>query len=1149
MKTTPLCCGHKPNHVLLHDSSRFRMRPGLTSVWVALLWITATAQEGLSLSFSRMAPRVDGAVSWGEWEGATRIELENGFVAVQNDNDRLYMLVDVLAAVELDSTDYIWLSFDVNGDREITPNVDLNYTQELVTRDLRYQYYLGPFSWSGLQPLTCSSKAERFESFLADGSTRVGERMQVFVSPHRVWELGIDLKEIGARPGDKVRFGLRVASPRLQILEEKPAGFAGDFSNLLEITLSQFGAPIIGGAAQGVSIGFEPDPIEVTQAIQTRKNTLPLVQEKSTVARVYVSMSGTSEAQPVTVCLFGKRNGQALPGSPLKKARVVPPTANRAHLQDTPYFELPKSWTQGTINLQARVRHDYGGSVDSAAVSVTFTPKQVPTYWIVPLNYGTVDTPNLASAAEIASQQSYLRAVFPLPDVKFLVKPWTAVGVVTDGDPMPRLNDYYNQVLLSWVLGLLSSGKAPFEMPKQIYGFRPSGGGLSDPIWCGGRGYVGWGHRGSSMEGTMAHEINHNLDRSTVGAWGRHTPMGCGAKGPDQFWPYPDSNIQEVGVDVRSPLEDGDTVGVLFPDFMSYCQSGLLPTKWISPYRWNNLFNAFPNVVSADPQGDERQVKSVYYISGSVNRDGTGQLDPVFEQPGFPSEEIAPGEYALDLLDAVGRVVRSIPFMGLFEDVEGNEVDVFKFNFQIAAEQGVAAIALRSGRTLLATISASRSAPMVTVLEPNGGGIWNGPATIAWAASDPDGDPLSFDILYTANDGATWVPVVRRLSGSSYAVDSSLLPGGTQARIRVIVTDGFHTRQDDSDRTFTVTGKPPRPQILRPQAGVMLMPGEPIWFETDAQDLEDGELPDPSCFWSYQDEVFGIGRRAEAVLPEGNHNIKLTLVDSEQNSSELLWPVRVVMAGPRLYVNCGGSSNILDVAGRVWRPADPFLTFGHPTPGVYIVESGVNTLQLTDPYVPAKVLQSEHVRDGNLNYQVPVPPGSYRVVLYFSVNDRSLVGPRLGGAGCASCARIFNVRVEDQRVADYNPADAAAPPAHDGAGHIFTATELVFDVSVADNILDIEVSDLGTGNPPGDAALQGFAIFNKRLSQLSLQRKTGGRLTVSWPAGSGGTLQMARDVSGPYTDADFPARLEGEEAVVDLPANLPATFLRLKLAP
>ena len=232
----------------------------------------------------------------------------------------------------------------------------------------------------------------------------------------------IDLKEIGARPGDKVRFGLRVASPRLQILEEKPAGFAGDFSNLLEITLSQFGAPIIGGAAQGVSIGFEPDPIEVTQAIQTRKNTLPLVQEKSTVARVYVSMSGTSEAQPVTVCLFGKRNGQALPGSPLKKARVVPPTANRAHLQDTPYFELPKSWTQGTINLQARVRHDYGGSVDSAAVSVTFTPKQVPTYWIVPLNYGTVDTPNLASAAEIASQQSYLRAVFPLPDVKFLVK-------------------------------------------------------------------------------------------------------------------------------------------------------------------------------------------------------------------------------------------------------------------------------------------------------------------------------------------------------------------------------------------------------------------------------------------------------------------------------------------------------------------------------------------------------------------------------------------------------------------------------------------------------------------------------------------------------------------------------------------------------
>ena len=179
----------------------------------------------------------------------------------------------------------------------------------------------------------------------------------------------------------------------------------------MEIDLSKYG-PILDGLVEPkAKVGLEPDPIEVTQAIQTRQNTLPLVQGKATVARVYVSVSNTSDPQPVTVCLFGRRGSVDLPGSPLKKLQSVPPNVNRARLDDTPAFALPASWTEGDVTLQARVRHAQSGDTWSAPVAVTFKSKQVPTYWIVPLNYGTAGSPSVPSATEISSQQSYLRTV------------------------------------------------------------------------------------------------------------------------------------------------------------------------------------------------------------------------------------------------------------------------------------------------------------------------------------------------------------------------------------------------------------------------------------------------------------------------------------------------------------------------------------------------------------------------------------------------------------------------------------------------------------------------------------------------------------------------------------------------------------------
>ena len=135
------------------------------------------------------------------------------------------------------------------------------------------------------------------------------------------------------------------------------------------------------------------------------------------------------------------------------------------------------------------------------------------------------------------------------------------------------------------------------------------------------------------------------------------------------------------------------------------------------------------------------------------------------------------------------------------------------------------------------------------------------------------------------------------------------------------------------------------------------------------------------------------------------------------------------------------------------------------------------------------------------------------------------------------------------RVSEFNPADAALPPAGDGKGAIFTATELKFDVSVKDGLLDIQLADLGAGNPPENPSIKAICVFNTRLGRLHMDHNRDGSIKLSWPISIGGTLQMAREVRGPYETFNVAARLEGENAAVDLPPNSPRGFYRLMLAP
>ena len=58
---------------------------------------------------------------------------------------------------------------------------------------------------------------------------------------------------------------------------------------------------------------------------------------------------------------------------------------------------------------------------------------------------------------------------------------------------------------------------------------------------------------------------------------------------------------------------------------------------------------------------------------------------------------------------------------------------------------------------------------------PNGGEPLSGSLTAEWTASDADGDELFYHLLYSADDGLTWTPLVEYLTDQELSLDTSVL--------------------------------------------------------------------------------------------------------------------------------------------------------------------------------------------------------------------------------------------------------------------------------------------------------------------------------------------------------------------------------------
>jgi Abnormal spindle-like microcephaly-assoc'd, ASPM-SPD-2-Hydin/Pregnancy-associated plasma protein-A len=585
-----------------------------------------------------------------------------------------------------------------------------------------------------------------------------------------------------------------------------------DFTTFSRNCICGFLGSVYAGYVTYSPLDLTVSRIEVVQATQDVDNSIRLVADKSTVARVFVGLGSESSAfQPpqVRATLRGRNAaGVELPGSPLQAENApirAPNRPNREETEASLNFRLPPAWTaEGTITLRAEVNSD--GSVsetdrtnnarEQQAVFIhrnEFAVRFVRICYLTDLN---------CPSSFVALHADKMKKIFPAGDSSLS---YSELDVPTWIWPYNMANAAgWSYLAASLRLRYeLTTNAATATAFDQLVGWIPdlvslTGGvaGYSDPRWLGAAqtGRATWvmdlyppRYSGVS-ENLLAHEVGHNLGL-------RHTNTAdCNnCKDDDTDWPDPASGrIHEVGFDTVDML----AIPTSKFDVMTY-RNNPGSKIWISPFHYNKLFDGhFRPMEEAVRQSAAETTYAI--VSGSAKRDGSvGRLDPVVVvNSSAPSPaSLADGNYCLRFSGATGTL-SDFCFELTFHTHPGHDdLDEEYFALRAPLPAGTTRIALLRGNSELASRTSSANPPMVTITSPAAGDTWVGSRTLRWQGTDPDGDPLTYSVLYSADGGTSWLPIETLTTATEFTFDTAEIGSGDQVRFRVLASDGFRTAE------------------------------------------------------------------------------------------------------------------------------------------------------------------------------------------------------------------------------------------------------------------------------------------------------------------------------------------------------------------
>lgn len=759
-------------------------------------------------------------------------------------------------------------------------------------------------------------------SEILDQGGRAGARKNICLATDGVTNAGISVESAvnGAKssPSGLDRFAVIA-------VEDPPTDtFAEDFDE-------EYGPHVFGGGnvtvvrnaaefANTVGPACLGDPIrlvglEVNQAIQDWTDSIPVIEGKTTYVRAHVETDSTDPVQAVAR-LRGVRNGNPLPGSPLvpdnPTGSIRVPTdaaAVRGDLNRSFYFKLPDTWLEGTIELTMEGVgtgldcRDAADAPNDCAVEVTFVEAETPEVRYVSIEWSQGGQTYRVSEADVTELINRQVAITPAAavDAEREFMAWS-------GSVPPDLLSV--NLRLEW-MRLLDGCWFGSGCERLYYGV------LKAPSDLGGSALFAPGRVSSGSMPDLAtsygayrhvHEFGHSLGL-------RHAP-NCGAMQPISTLPYEEADIGNQRVTTLGPMGAGDDrlvygldshrIRAVDPnrifELMSYCGNLTGTERWISHVTYDAMRQAigdrFDNsTVSPASARSQHSGDDYLVVRGIVDEtDGSIQLLPF----GSLTSAVAPpqpppGEFEIRLLDAVGAELHRQSFEPTSHErdrpVSGADpLTRGSFLVPIPAHSAAAKVEVRRNGTLLASSQASGALPAVDILAPDGGEVLGDEeVTIQWQGQDVDGDTLSYVVQYSRDSGSTWKTLAVDWPETSYTIERRFLAGSDRALVRVQASDGFHTRTDPSDNTFSVVNNPPQVEILSPRGGDTFSGVQLLHLDARATDREDGRLDGDSLTWSSSlDGPLGEGTAlvlTASDLTEGRHRIALTATDSRGDST------------------------------------------------------------------------------------------------------------------------------------------------------------------------------------------------------------------------------------------------------------------------
>ena len=676
--------------------------------------------------------------------------------------------------------------------------------------------------------------------------------------------------------------------------------------------------------------------LEVTQGVQTTSNSVPLIKGKRTFVRVYVrSDDSTRDVPGITARLRATWTGGA--GDWIEPTNVLAITVKRSpsrqNLNDAFLFELPWDWLQGDnlqITAELNPAHNPEQSdnyVHNVMTSPTFHLNPPPRLELRLFEYyyamgGTVFGP---AYAEKFGNADWIRRAYPVDEsAGNLQTPggglrwsWTTIrddalaNLVrypfvpcedkdTTSNPDPNLPDCQNlrasAYVASQIAGMRNDLRAYGDTDNTTYyGLIALGSeqrdGKTATYFPRGQdgGKNGAGPAGNDALGWYAgHEVGHSVGLghpATAAA-----AQECGIKGNDSLPNYPHAHIgdnnnntnAEGFLDTPSynyPRYDNSNlaIGTQTQDVMAYCKP-----FWLSDENYTRIYQnltgntPFQATVASLQQSGDWLVVYGSIISGT----NTAYMDYLRHQIGnVTMPPLTPGNYAIRLRDGNGHVLHDYAFTPT-ADADTPLLSFGQVVTFIAGTRDVRIVRL-SDQHVLADAPISANPPSVSnvhlVGAPN---PVTGTVTLAWSASDPDGGPLQFDVLYSRDNGSSFQPLILHTVTPTQQIATSALGGGT-GKFRVVASDGFNTGQADS-ASFTMANKPPVPMITLPTNGIHTHYGQVVNFSGSAVDVQDGVIGSSGLVWSSASGTLGTGPlMTQSLLPPGADVITLTATNKE----------------------------------------------------------------------------------------------------------------------------------------------------------------------------------------------------------------------------------------------------------------------------